>query len=565
MANVLFKQGTQENLDAIRVAKSATDGTFYLTNDSRRLYIGTSSGDAIPVNEGVTTVNTIDDLPRGNLSALHAGQFYYVIDKNILCVNNGQTWVQLNPNTNTVVKNLDITVEAINNVATVKTVITLDGVVNADGTITNGKQINDTHKIQGAGGLLVEKNATGDGVVLTGDVYDLGLSVSEATNTANISLTSTNTNNDTQVQIVGGNNVTLTKNGNGQLSIAATDTKIASVNIGHGSNANDTASNKQGFYVEVKDTSGKSAVSQFNPQIRVGTKNSSYVYEKIINGVVTLPVYTKEEIDAQFFDFNVMTYCGTLGEGGSNVSLPSTLHNGDTFMIVGGDGFNLTLNGVEYSGRQGDLFIVRGVESKGEIVSNTAVIDIVPSGDDAAQDTTYKVVPSANGFQIKESGTSGKTVGSFYVNGDNDFLIATDNQDATQGKNTVTISHKKITVGDTSGVTSGGNNVEQVFNTSFSVPVVSSIVRDAAGHVKEVQVKNYIFKDTNGHIADKTTYAATMATGTNAAVINSETKFFASSGAVAGTAKGQFGIASSSLAITASGSNITVDLEWGTF
>ena len=42
MANVLFKQGTQTALDKLRTDKGATNGTFYLTSDSRRLYIGTA-------------------------------------------------------------------------------------------------------------------------------------------------------------------------------------------------------------------------------------------------------------------------------------------------------------------------------------------------------------------------------------------------------------------------------------------------------------------------------------------------------------------------------------------
>ena len=84
MANVLFKQGTQDNLDALRSAKTATEGTFYLTNDSHRMYIGVKGGDAVPVNEGVTTVPSLDDLPRG--THLEVGHFYYVTKGNILCV-----------------------------------------------------------------------------------------------------------------------------------------------------------------------------------------------------------------------------------------------------------------------------------------------------------------------------------------------------------------------------------------------------------------------------------------------------------------------------------------------
>ena len=83
MANVLFKRGSQSALDAIRTAKTAVEGAFYLTEDSHRLYVGTVDKDAVPVNEGITTVTTIQDLPdpsgmTSQEKALMAGQFYYI-------------------------------------------------------------------------------------------------------------------------------------------------------------------------------------------------------------------------------------------------------------------------------------------------------------------------------------------------------------------------------------------------------------------------------------------------------------------------------------------------------
>ena len=108
MSNVLFKRGLQSNLDTLRANKTASDGTFYLTSDSHRLYVGISSGDAVPVNEGITIVNNLGQLPEVSTyeqKRQHTGQFYYIDgidkDKNILCVFNGQKWVQINPNTNT--------------------------------------------------------------------------------------------------------------------------------------------------------------------------------------------------------------------------------------------------------------------------------------------------------------------------------------------------------------------------------------------------------------------------------------------------------------------------------
>lgn len=114
MANLIkFLRGTQGNLDALIQNGKATEGAFYLTSDTNRLYIGkTISGEGenavikpVSVNQGVISVSTLKDLPgeENNASAIKVpGEFYYVTGTeadplNILCVYNGKTWVQVNP------------------------------------------------------------------------------------------------------------------------------------------------------------------------------------------------------------------------------------------------------------------------------------------------------------------------------------------------------------------------------------------------------------------------------------------------------------------------------------
>ena len=43
MANVLFKRGTQAELNALITASKIKDGAFYLTTDTNRLYVGNGS------------------------------------------------------------------------------------------------------------------------------------------------------------------------------------------------------------------------------------------------------------------------------------------------------------------------------------------------------------------------------------------------------------------------------------------------------------------------------------------------------------------------------------------
>lgn len=89
MAQFRFLRGLEAQLP-----KTATDGYFYLTTDTHRLYVG--QGEAlVPVNEGVLTVANIEALPE----SAHAGDFYYATAENVLCVYNGSQFIQINPDT----------------------------------------------------------------------------------------------------------------------------------------------------------------------------------------------------------------------------------------------------------------------------------------------------------------------------------------------------------------------------------------------------------------------------------------------------------------------------------
>jgi hypothetical protein len=102
--SISFLQGTQDKLDALIINGGAKEGSFYLTNDTHRLYIGkTVNGKVIPVpvNQGVISVETTDELVAKTKTA---GEFYYITGTvkdpaNILCVYNGQELIQINADT----------------------------------------------------------------------------------------------------------------------------------------------------------------------------------------------------------------------------------------------------------------------------------------------------------------------------------------------------------------------------------------------------------------------------------------------------------------------------------
>jgi hypothetical protein len=89
--NLKFLRGLQSALPA-----AGTDGYFYLTTDTHRLYTSID-GKVVPVNEGVTTVANIDAL--ASVTGANAGEFFYCTQENILAVFNGQTFVQINADT----------------------------------------------------------------------------------------------------------------------------------------------------------------------------------------------------------------------------------------------------------------------------------------------------------------------------------------------------------------------------------------------------------------------------------------------------------------------------------
>lgn len=99
-----FLSGTQAALDALRAGTGTqtidanNKGAFYLTQDTHRLYIQESATDIVPVNEGLTTVAELKDLPAA--AEPNAGYFYYISNLNILAVSNGKKWVQINSDTN---------------------------------------------------------------------------------------------------------------------------------------------------------------------------------------------------------------------------------------------------------------------------------------------------------------------------------------------------------------------------------------------------------------------------------------------------------------------------------
>lgn len=579
-ANVGFKVGSQETVDRILAGETgykAIHGCFYLTQDSHRLYVGNEDETLSPVNEGIEFIQTWNELQNIATSAASSvngmkyltGRFYYVGERNILCVYNGNNWVQLNENSNTTLLDLAESVSATSNVATVTTTIrdTVDG-TNADTTYS------DAFTITGANGITV--TGSGKAVTLTGDTYTLSsTTVSSATDTVNIHLESANTNNDSDVKLVGGSNVGISQSNN-TITITADDTTNASANI---------SSDAAGFTVKVTDSKGDSVSASVDPKVAwytdsnaSGTTTNSVSFN---DGTATLDVYSRSAVDAKLEAANAMTYKGTLTD--SQISYNSstgvttitvegnaiTPSIGDTYLITTAG----TYNGTVY--QENSLLIIKAksgvTETDGVLPANGYDCDII--AEKYIQDTRYIFNAITNGVQLKSS--TGDPAGSLVVSsGDNYINIGESSTgNATDGFDKVlTVTHKDVTRTNTTETA-----VSQGPISSVTIPVISAVTSDAKGHITGVTSGSYILTDTNASLTGVTnTTSAYTNTNYSAGVINTQVTLTQSDGNIQNQTD-SFIVRSSTLSITENDSTptesggsttqegIQVELVWGSF
>lgn len=579
-ANVGFKVGSQETVDRILAGQAgykAIHGCFYLTQDSHRLYVGNEDETLSPVNEGIEYIETWNDLQNIASNAASSvsgmkhltGRFYYVGNRNILCVYNGTNWVQLNENSNTTLLDVTDSVTAASNVATVTTTIrdTVDG-VNANDSYS------DAFTITGANGITV--TGSGKAITLTGDTYTLSsANVSGNNNQVNIHLESTNTNNDSNVTLAGGENVEVSQSNN-TITIAAVDTTNASASI---------SADSAGFTVTVTDSEGDHVDASIDPKVAWYTDsnpNSNTTNSvSFDSGTATLDVYSRSAVDAKLEAVNAMTYKGTITS--SQISYnsstdvttitvggqPITPSIGDTYLVTTAG----TYNGKVY--QENSLLIIKAksgvTETNGVLPANGYDCDIV--AERYIQDTHYIFNAITGGVQLKAS--TGDPAGSLVVSsGDNYINIAeTSSGNATDGYDKVlTVTHKDVTRTNTTNTA-----VSQGQMTSVTIPVVTAVASDAKGHVTGVTSGSYTLTDTN---ASLTGVASTTSAYTNsdysAGVINTQVTLTQSDGTVQNQ-NDSFIVRSSTLNITnndatptTSGGSTTqegiqVELLWGSF
>lgn len=523
-----FKCGTQEALEAYILGagqtatingksvtgKAATDGTFYLTNDTSRLYVG-NGGKAVPVNQGVISVKTTDDLP----SPGEAGQFYYVETGNILAVyaGSGGGWVQINTNTNTEIKSYTKTVSAITGGAKITDAV----------TDTSNKTFSDEIEIVGGDGITVAATDA-DTITISAETSTLGTEASTDGGKIKLSGHDSGTVTIDVDTTASENNVISDAAGN--VTIKLKDTTITDAQF--------SANTGNGFNLMLKPGSFTPVNSSVDLDPIISYDGNSVHF---VNGTAALDVYDKASIDAKFEGFNAMHYIGTVGTGGSAGSgvtiktqsglsvtqvatitgnnAPTSYKIGDTFLVSS----NLTSS--TWSILAGSLLIAMSEgtgtaqdpkeDENGNIPADKLYFEVI--NESFEQDTTYTYTHEAvdNGGKVSLTGKKGTgaqaPTGTITVKGDGTHINGAIAGTAPNAE--ITLTH----MGEAAEQTAVGS---KTVSSGENFTVVDLVEEDGLGHVTKVNTKTITLGDFKAGVAQNDlTTSASESGGTYTGVI----------------------------------------------
>ena len=544
MAYVGFKLGTQAALNTMYTNKTATEGIFYLTNDTNRLYIGKTGGEVAAVNEGVITVDAIANLPTG--SNRITGSFYYATAENVLCVFNGSSWVQINA---------IVTNKSMGTVLTDST-----GTVAVKTTITDSqnKTLNTQYTVTGANGITV--SSTGTAMTITGDPISVAATAGSS-NDATVSVTSTSGTTNDSFGIKGGSNVTVTA-ADDIITVAAKDTTIKSV-----STTNHTTS---GFNIIVTNSDNVEKQGQLDPIIKIGKETESEV--KFVNGAADLNVYTISEVDglisgvntnfeSALRGFNAMEYKGTVGTSTADVeNLPtSNVKSGYSYLVTG-DSFK-GADGKSYPA--GTLVVAYGIEN------DSGYLDPIQwsYGTGSATDTQYTGSAISGGITLTQKNNNAVVMSlKAQSAADNASGVGSDivvTSSATSGTSQIlSFAHKKYS-DSVSGTADSTQPATMEAVSTYDIPVISGITVKN-GHITGYTTKTYKVVDTNSSLSIATTVSADTGKTTGTVAQAFTLTNGKNQGAVSNS---NFTINSSTLEVTANTgkTGLVMNLVWGSF
>lgn len=561
---VQFLRGTQNALKTLIANNSGVNGTFYLAEDSHRMYMGIDGGKIVPINDSIISVAAVENLPTtGVYGDAEVGTFYYAAKENVLCIYNGTKWVQINPDTNIKSGALNAKVGTEANSAAIAG--TLKDTNNNDITISGVT-------LKGAGDLLVSvtDNVITLSVGATGEESPLNYNLTVANDTAN---------NKVDVKLIQGANSekgtvsfaadttsglavseangVVTYDGTGLLNKVNQNAQQYQVNAVTGAAA---ANDKTGFTIGVtQGTDTKSG--SIDPIISYGDKQTTH----FVNGIASLDVYSKaqvdEQIDAQMRSLNALQYQSTIT---ILPTLAKDIKIGYTYKVANTDGIKyIDSEGIEQTAKYGDLLIANShseENSEGNIIADL-YWDHVESGDET--DTTYSGTLFEHGIAIKKDIGNDNIISVKLSEGTN--IVLTDTQDEKNHSNTIEIAHESISTTNDSANPSSG--VTQTAKDTVELTVVSGLTI-VNGHITEVEYTKHTLTDTDtdthAHL-DSNVYAVSAAD--KGVTIGNTLKLKYDNSTDTESKNGTFNMVSDNdnLTITAKENQVHVGLYWGTF
>ena len=441
MANVSFKRGLQADLPNSNIV----DGAFYLTTDTNRLYVGGANNKLELLNQSIKFY-TYNDVFRENSTVPKVeGQFYYLSDKNILCTfaktktHPDGEWVQINPDHND------------------NTLVYVSGLNVTKGNSTDGNTKKLTYTIT----LNQEKKESSDGgatpygddITASFEInsedlnkiapnVSVGLESNDITNGFELKNSGGGADSSKAVQIKGGDNVTIARAEDGNITITATDTNTTyeltspsnSTNIML--NSSDTG---QTPTIELSgddkiivkgENAGQITFSHATSNV-AGDYNATNNYDSTNVNKIKVPQFTvdatghisnarvmeiplPEDKDTTYeiTNIDVVGTEGQTGKGKLSISLKAS--NGEAKPKVStGDVLyhNITIDGTNYK--------KLNQESLGEFYSTSKVDELITKAAANMNAMTYKGVINSDKFgQIKgsQNGDTYKASADFTIN-----------------------------------------------------------------------------------------------------------------------------------------------------
>ena len=544
MANVFFKRGHQAALDAM---SAYIEGSFYLTDDTNRLYFAQASNKLVELNQYIHIIDSMDNLPTSATATLKDGDIYYVqAPTNILCIYKNGSWVQINPDTKLA--------------ANQNQVVTVEEVANSTDTVSVSLDIADTKS----------NHATGDFTVVGGD----NVHVAVSGNVLTISADNDTTNTTYAIQTVNQSDKgriklhntsstsdadsTIDIQGTGSVTVTSTDAGVITV---HGASA--VTGISDGFDAQGEYTIELGGVNYstdgVTPTIQYGYATGKKESKVFANGTAALDIYTRTEINellaSQEAQLDAMHYAGTVDSNNARTLLVSAPEFGVGTTYKAASNINLASPAV--TAKIGDLIIAGGT-------NDTAVTwQVVPSGDDQfisiagnASENLVLFTDSANNTNnsIGSISIEGGRKNDAATNAAIEVTASTSNNDKDVA---FTVVHGAPGTGTATTFTAASGSAVQVTGTALTIPVITALSKDDQGHITSITGQNYTLTDTHAVLQPIST--AVEASNNEATVSAS----FQLDSATARTAS--FGITSDNLTITAVDEDVVVNLVWGTF